>query len=112
MNQEKRKLPKHTKRPMRINPYWLYVVFLFLIFSPFLFESLFKTQEISWLTFETKMLVSQDVEKIVIVNKEFAEIYIKEDRLGRLQTSSRKQEEVGHCIGPSLCNADWIFREL
>ena len=100
MNQEKRKLPKHTKRPMRINPYWLYVFFLFLIFSPFLFDSLFKTQEISWLTFETKMLVSQDVEKIVIVNKEFAEIYIKEDRLVDAKYQAANKNKLATASGP------------
>lgn len=38
-------------------------------------------REISWSEFEGNMLSQQDVEKIVVVNKEIAEIYIKQDRL-------------------------------
>jgi len=38
-------------------------------------------REISWSEFEKNMLSQQDVEKIVVVNKEIAEIYIKQDRL-------------------------------
>ncbi|NNG09161.1 MAG: ATP-dependent zinc metalloprotease FtsH [Arenibacter sp.] len=38
-------------------------------------------REISWSEFEENMLSQQDVEKIVVVNKEIAEIYIKQDRL-------------------------------
>ncbi|RTE55584.1 ATP-dependent metallopeptidase FtsH/Yme1/Tma family protein [Arenibacter aquaticus] len=38
-------------------------------------------REISWSEFEENMLSQQDVEKIVVVNKEIAEIYIKQNRL-------------------------------
>ena len=100
MSQEKINLPKNTKRPIRVNPYWLYVVFLFVIFSPFLFQSLFKTQEISWLTFETKMLVSKDVEKIIIVNKEVAKIYIKVDRLADLKYKDLNSSRLGVSSAP------------
>ena len=81
MSQEKRKPPKNIKSPIKVSPYWVYAVFFFLILAPSLSGSLLKTQEISWLTLETTMLPTQDVEKIVIINKERAEIYIKKDRL-------------------------------
>ena len=38
-------------------------------------------EEISWLKFEQNILGEHDVEKIVIINKEIAEIYIKKGRL-------------------------------
>lgn len=62
-------------------PYWLYFLFLFLILFSIFNWTATKPNEISWLMFEQTMLSAHDVAKIVVVNKEFAEIYIKEDRL-------------------------------
>jgi len=73
------------KNPMTLpegsKPYWLYFLFLFLILFSIFNWTATKPNEISWLTFEQTMLSTHDVAKIVVVNKEFAEIYIKEDRL-------------------------------
>jgi cell division protease FtsH len=65
----------------KFNVYWIYgliaVVFIglqFLSFTP-------KPTEISMQEFERNMLKNGDVAKIVVVNKERANIYIKKDRL-------------------------------
>ncbi len=70
-----------NKPKPKFNVYWIYgliaVVFIglqLLSFSP-------KPTEISMQEFERNMLKNGDVEKIVVVNKERANIYIKEDRL-------------------------------
>jgi AFG3 family protein len=62
-------------------PYWGYVLFIFLILFSLFNRSVSKPMEISWLSFEQTMLSTHDVAKIVVVNKLFAEIYIKKDRL-------------------------------
>jgi len=51
------------------------------------------TEEISWLQLESSMLIKQDVEKIVVINKEKAEIYIKADRL-----ESPEYKDVGEAL--------------
>lgn len=77
-----------NKPKPKFNVYWIYgliaVVFIglqLLSFSP-------KPTEISMQEFERNMLKNGDVEKIVVVNKERANIYIKEDRL----TDSRYED--------------------
>lgn len=83
--ENKGKSSSKEKKPMTLpegyRPNWLYFLFLFfVIFTIFNWPSS-KPKEISWLSFEKNMLSAHDVAKIVVVNKEFAEIYIKEDRL-------------------------------
>ncbi|MGB3345167.1 MAG: ATP-dependent zinc metalloprotease FtsH [Aequorivita sp.] len=68
------------KTPKTTNPYWLYVSLLVFILIFFL-NPFSQTNEIGWLQFERDMLSQGDVEKIIVVNKETAEIYIKPDRL-------------------------------
>ena len=65
----------------RLPPSWLYYILLLLIFFIFSIGSIFKTKEISWLELEQTMLSQHDVDKIVVVNKEVAEIYIKTEKL-------------------------------
>ena len=73
--------PKSDKPKQKFNVYWIYgliaVVFIglqLLSFTP-------KPTEISMQEFERDMLKNGDVAKIVVVNKDRANIYIKEDRL-------------------------------
>ena len=41
-----------------------------------------KAEEMSLSRFQRVTLANQDIEKIVIVNKEMAEVFVKRDRLG------------------------------
>jgi AFG3 family protein len=91
--ENKEKSFSEDKKPMTLpkgyKPNWLYFLFLFFIlFTLFNWPSA-KLKEINWLTFEKTMLSAHDVAKIVVVNKEFAEIYIKKDRL-----SASKYKEI------------------
>ncbi len=80
---------KNSENPPRIsdempgqkNRMWIYFVLMiiFLIFSFVDFGG--SVKEIGRDRFEREMLASKDVEKIVIVNKEKVEIYIKPDKL-------------------------------
>lgn len=60
--------------------------FYFFIFFSILFFTIFtnlnsNTKQIGWLEFEKDILTQHDVEKIIVINKEVAEIYIKKERL-------------------------------
>jgi len=61
--------------------YWLYILFFVFFVIYFFFGQAYNTKEIGWTEFEQTMLLNRDVEKIVIVNKEIAEIYIKKEKL-------------------------------
>ena len=94
------------KKPMTLpegyKSNWFYFLFLFFIlFTLFNWPSS-KPKEISWLTFEQTMLSAHDVSKIVLVNKEFAEIYIKKDRLS---ASKYKDIPQGGFMAESLDKA-------
>lgn len=61
---------------------WFYIVIstLLVVFYIFFYQSP-QIKDISWKEFNRDLLSEHLVEKIVIVNKEVAEIYLKEDRL-------------------------------
>ncbi|MCG9972785.1 ATP-dependent zinc metalloprotease FtsH [Christiangramia crocea] len=59
--------------------YFLVIIFMLIIFVFTRFGN--ETKPISWLDFEQKMLSQHDVAKIVVVNNEIAEIYIKPEKL-------------------------------
>jgi cell division protease FtsH len=63
------------------NKYWIYIVLLgiFLIFSFIDFGG--SSKEITRDKFENELLSSKDVEKVIIVNKERVDVYIKPDKL-------------------------------
>ena len=69
-----------TPKP-KFNIYWVYglIVLAFLSLQYFNFGK--HVEEITWSKFERDMLQTHDVERIVVVNKEHAEIYLKKDKL-------------------------------
>ncbi|PKR82345.1 peptidase M41 [Brumimicrobium salinarum] len=67
---------------------------ILLLFSVF-YNPFDSTKEISWLQFEKEMLSKSAVDKIVVINKETAEIYIKADKIG-----SGEFEEITNDKGP------------
>jgi len=76
----------HKKSPK--TPYggygfsWFYII-LFVIMTVFYltYNPSSQIKEIGWAVLEKNILAQHDVEKIVVINKEVAEIYIKQDRL-------------------------------
>ena len=79
-NSNKDKKPKMPPMVPKFNFYWIYgiiaVVFLALQFAPH--DVSLKTTKTK---FFTEMLPSHDIEKIVIINKERVEIFIKKESL-------------------------------
>ncbi|HRO47540.1 ATP-dependent zinc metalloprotease FtsH [Agriterribacter sp.] len=57
--------------------WWIYPLLLAVLFVPYLVNNFSSPEEINWQQFKTAMLDRKAVEKIVIVNSEKAEVYIK-----------------------------------
>ncbi len=72
-------IPPKGKRP-KFNFYWIYAILAIGFIAIQYFNYSNPVKEITWTRLE-EILTKQDVEKIVIVNKEKAEIFIKKDRL-------------------------------
>jgi len=72
-------IPPKGKRP-KFSFYWIYAILAIGFIAIQYFNYSNPVKEITWTRLE-EILTKQDVEKIVIVNKEKAEIYIKKDRL-------------------------------
>ena len=79
----------------KFNAYWIYgAVALAILGFQFIFSGS-GNEDISWQRFEREMIQNRDVEKIVVVNKEKAEIYIKPDKLA----SGRYSDVDSHGFG-------------
>ena len=81
---------KNPESKPKFNVYWIYGIIALAIVGTYLLNMRGGPEEISWQRFEKEILASHDVDKIVIVNKERAEIYIKKDRL-----ASGKYKDTG-----------------
>lgn len=85
---------KQTGKP-KFNAYWIYgAVAVAILGFQFIFSGSGR-EEITWQRLEREMIKNHDVEKIIVVNKEKAEIYIKPDKL----SSSRYSDVDSHGFG-------------
>ncbi len=85
--------PKNQKP--KFNYYWIYGLIALLFFGlQFLYRGN-TTVEISWPRFE-EMASSKDIRKIEVVNKEIAEIYLKEDPLNSGKYQDLYEEKPGN----------------
>lgn len=60
---------------------WIYWVVILLLLFPFFTNNFGGPEEISWSKLESSLLAKNAVEKIVVINKEIAQIYVKQDAL-------------------------------
>ena len=74
---------KNTPKGFKFNFYWIYGIIAILFFGLQILGSSSNTKQISWNEFNRNMLQAKEVEKIVVVNKEIAQIFIKEDALDK-----------------------------
>ncbi len=102
LNDENKSKNQKSRTPQlpKFNFYWVYaiilIVFLAIQFMPH--EVALKTSKIE---FVNKMLLSHDVEKVVVVNKERAEIYLKKDALKNDKYKALKERGMfGGEVGP------------
>lgn len=93
---------QETKKPKGgygFSWFYLMLFFIMLLFSIFS-NPLNNSNEIDWKEFELTMLHNNEVEKIVIVNKEIAEIYIKKDLLKTDKYKSISDRLFASDLGP------------
>lgn len=87
------------KQP-KINPYWFYgiIAILFIIIN-FYLTGTKGPAETTWNKVRTSMLASNDIERLVVINKEKAHIYLRADRVNKyekdLQGTFTKPSETG-----------------
>jgi cell division protease FtsH len=79
-NQDGNSLGRKSKRP-KFNIYWIYGLIALAVLGINFFNIGQEPEQITWHRFEKEMLVTQEVEKIIVVNKERAEVYIKGNKL-------------------------------
>lgn len=98
--------PKFNKDPKKpkssFNLYWIYGIFglIFIALNIFNFNAAVK--EISYQEFERDMLLPKDVSKLVVVNKEYAEVYIKDDRLSQEKYKGLNKRSLTGTVGPQF----------
>ncbi|MPM09470.1 ATP-dependent zinc metalloprotease FtsH [bioreactor metagenome] len=72
--------PSSPSPKKKFNFYWIYAIMAIAFFAMYFYGSEpQQPKEIMWQRFENDMLAKHHVEKIVVVNKEYAEIFIKKD---------------------------------
>ena len=88
---------KQPNKPkgFKFNFYWVYAIIAVIFFGIQLISANTSSKEISWQEFNTEMLQNHDVEKVVILNKETAQIYIKEKALRKEKHKSVSQKAFG-----------------
>ncbi len=97
-NKKKQKIKKQLPKGYKF--YWFYwLFFIFFVISLF-FRYNSSNKEIGWIQFEQQMLLEQDVSKVIVVNKEIAEIYIKPEKLNNPKYKELTKGFYGSKIGP------------
>ncbi len=83
----------------KFNVYWIYGLIAVIFIGLQLVNISPKPQQISMQEFERDMLKSGDVAKIIVVNKEKAEVYIKKDRLSDAKYKDLKDKSILRASG-------------
>ena len=99
-NKKKSNLPVNLKG-FKFKIYWIYII-IFIIFIGLNFMGTEVTKPTSWQEFNQKMLQQQKVEKVIVVNKEKAFVYIKKDFLSEKQFKDVSKKAYGNTpnLGP------------
>ena len=87
---------KKKSKNKKINFYWIYLIFIIGLIGLQIFSSFIGNYENIDETKFLKFLNDGDIEKLQIVNREFAEVYIKKTELNN---SNHKQKKL-HQLGP------------
>ncbi len=85
----------------KFNAYWIYgVIAVVFIIVQFYLSNSRGPVETTWGEVKSTMLASQDIEKIVVINKEVANVYIKKDRLDNYKAQFDNQFSKPAETGP------------
>lgn len=98
-NDKRNQKPKMPQVP-KFNFYWIYGI-IFAIFIGLQFLPQDVALKTTWFKVETEMIMSNDVEKIMVVNKERAEVYLKKESLKNEKYKDlKKRGFFGDEVGP------------
>ncbi|MFN6082134.1 MAG: AAA family ATPase, partial [Bacteroidota bacterium] len=98
-NDKRNQKPKMPQVP-KFNFYWIYGI-IFAIFIGLQFLPQDVAIKTTWFKVETEMIMSNDVEKIMVVNKERAEVYLKKESLKNEKYKDlKKRGFFGDEVGP------------
>ena len=92
MEDKKPNKPKGIK----FNFYWIYAIIAVVFFGIQIMSANTSIQETNWQEFNKTMLQSNEVKKVVVVNKEVAQIYLKEDVLDKEKHKAVSQKSFGN----------------
>jgi AFG3 family protein len=91
---------KSGKKPQFPKPsfnfYWIYAIIVLVIVALNFVDINATSREINWQRFENEMLKSSDVDKLIVVNKEICEVYIKQESLGKTQYQEVGKKAIGN----------------
>ena len=90
----KQQQPQAPKNIFKFNIIWVYAV-IAIIFFGLQMLNFDATKQTSWQEFNREMLQQQKVEKVVIVNKEVAQVYIKKEYLDEERFRDANQKPLG-----------------
>ena len=82
----------------KFNFYWIYSIIAFAFIAIYFFNQGEGIKETNWGDLK-QMLEEGDVEKLVLVNREFAEIYIKQDKLSKSRYSDLTKDSKSEIFG-------------
>ena len=106
-NDKKRNIPEPNKKSSpkgkapkgKFNFYWIYGLLALIFFTVYIVNSTDSAQKTGWRELQ-EMLQDQDIEKIILVNKETAEIYIKQDKLSQSKYEDLRNQGLGSGDSP------------
>ena len=93
--------PKMPKMPkVKFNFYWIYGILGVVLFGLYLNNMGTSPKEVGWCELKV-MLENQEVDKLLLVNKEQAEVYIKKDKLGLPKFKDVKPASSLNSVAPT-----------
>ena len=95
MRKQKKNIQKRPKNIFKFNIIWVYAA-IAIIFFGLQMLNFDATKQTSWQEFNRDMLQHKKVEKVVIVNKEVAQIFIKKEYLGEEKFRNTNKKPLGN----------------
>lgn len=94
MANQKSNKPSEEKKKHFFKPkyYWIYIV-IFAIILIFQFVGSPKAEEITWNEFEKTILKQEDIEKLLVVNKEYVEVYIRQAKIDSEENQGKEKNK-------------------
>ena len=86
---------KKNKKNKQFNFYWIYLIFIVGLIGLQIFSSIVGNYEDITERDFFELLNNGDIEKIEIINKEFAEVYIKKNRINNSTSQDKKLNQLG-----------------